>query len=384
MRILHIITRMIVGGAQENTLLTCQGQHARGHEVILMTGPSLGAEGSLLERQGPVDFQVMLSPHLVRNPHLYHDYAAYREIRRLCRELKPDVVHTHSSKAGIIGRVAAWKEHVPAVVHTIHGPPFHPYQRAAINALWIALEKKAAKHCHHMISVADAMTRQYLAAGIGRPDQYTTVYSGMRVEPFLNPGITRDELRRELHIPADRVVFGTIARLQPLKGHDDILNMARDIFTAVPNAHFLWVGDGIYRQRFEEIIRSNGWQDHFTLTGLLPPTQVPRMIAAMDVVLHPSYREGLARALPQGLLGGKPVISYDCDGAAEVCINGKTGILVPAANPAALRDAIVNMAQHPDDRGKFGAAGREWCMSRFPDNVMVDGIQKVYEKILNT
>lgn len=381
MRILHIITRMIVGGAQENTLLSCIGQHTRGHDVILLTGPSLGAEGALMDRQGPVDFRIMQTPHLVRNPHPYHDLAAYYEIRRLCRELKPDVVHTHSSKAGILGRAAAWKEHVPAVIHTIHGPPFHPYQRKIVSKLWISLERFAARRCHHQISVADAMTRQYLAAGIGRPDQYTTVYSGMNVEPFLNPSISREDLRRELKIPADRIVFGTIARLQPLKGHDDILATARDIFAAVPNAHFLWLGNGIFRERFEATIRQNGWQDHFTLTGLLPPTQVPRMIAAMDVVLHPSYREGLARALPQGLLGGKPVISYDCDGAAEVCITGKTGILVPTGNQTALRDAIITLAQSPE-REKLGATGREWCMSRFPADVMVEGIQRVYEKVL--
>ena len=174
MRILHIITRLIVGGAQENTLLTCEGLHARGHEVILLTGPSEGAEGSLMQRAEAGGYKVIVTPHLVRSPHPYHDYAAYRGIKRMCKELSPDIVHTHSSKAGILGRAAAWKiktrnakretRNFPLVVHTIHGLPFHPYQNAMTNHLWITLERYAAKRCDAIISVADAMTRQALAA----------------------------------------------------------------------------------------------------------------------------------------------------------------------------------------------------------------------------
>ena len=108
MRILHIITRLIVGGAQENTLLTCAGLQARGHEVILLTGPSPGPEGTLMRQAETGSYQVIVTPHLVRAPHPWHDWQAYRQIKQLCRDLHPDVVHTHSSKAGIVGRLAAW------------------------------------------------------------------------------------------------------------------------------------------------------------------------------------------------------------------------------------------------------------------------------------
>ncbi|HVT79790.1 MAG TPA: glycosyltransferase, partial [Phycisphaerae bacterium] len=329
MKILHIITRLIVGGAQENTLLTCEGLHQRGHEVTLLTGPSPGPEGTLMDRARAGGYRVILSPHLVRNPHPWHDWRAGAEIRKLCAELQPDVVHTHSSKAGIVGRKAAWawkikhRDSGPVVVHTIHGLPFHPYQNSMVNALWIALEKKAAQRCDGIICVADAMTRQARAAGVGadRPaDFFTTVYSAMETEAFLNPGVTREEVRERLGIPASAYVFGTIARLQPLKGHDDLLAHAGELFAKVPDAHLLWVGDGAFRQRFEAILREKGWEKRVTMTGLVPPAEVPRLVPTMDVLVHPSYREGLARALPQALLAGVPVISYDCDGAAEVCI----------------------------------------------------------------
>ena len=408
MRILHIITRLIVGGAQENTLLTCEGLRRRGHEVILLPGPRPGPEGTLMARARAGGYKVMLSPHLVRMPHPWHDPLAYWEIKRICRELQPDIVHTHSSKAGILGRAAAWRvksqnvkrqtpnDHgqargTPVVVHTIHGLPFHPYQNAVARHLWIALERYAARRCDAILCVADAMTRQARAAGVGAergPDFFTTVYSAMETEPFLNPPVARAEIRAELGIPPDAYVFGTIARLQPLKGHDDLLAHAATLFENVPDAHLLWIGDGIFRPRFEALLREKGWQNRVTLTGLVPPTEVPRLLPAMDALVHPSYREGLARALPQALLAGIPVISYDCDGAAEVCLDpathptDSTGLLVKTGDASALCDAMVRLAADRSAAQAMGGRGRELCRTRFAADTMVTQIEALYRRLV--
>jgi glycosyltransferase involved in cell wall biosynthesis len=401
MRIVHIITRLIVGGAQENTLLTCEGLHRRGHEVTLVTGPSPGPEGTLMERARAGGYRVILTPHLVRMPHVWHDVRAYREIKRLCQELKPDGVHTHSSKAGILGRAAAWnvktrnaRHHTPnragapLVVHTIHGLPFHPYQNPVARNLWIALERYAAWRCDGIICVADAMTRQARAAGVGadRPaDFFTTIYSAMETEPFLHPPVTRDEVRAQLNIPARSFVYGTIARLQPLKGHDDLLAHAGELFARVPDAHLLWVGDGVFRPRLQALLRQRGWTGRVTLTGLVPPADVPRLLPAMDVLVHPSYREGLARALPQALLAAVPVISYDCDGAAEVCLDPAThgsegtGLLVKTGQTTQLCAAMVHLAKHRLTAAEMGRRGREFCRKRFAAETMVDEIEKLYD-----
>jgi glycosyltransferase involved in cell wall biosynthesis len=398
MRILHIITRLIVGGAQENTLLTCEGLHARGHEVTLLTGPSPGPEGTLMERARAGGYQVILTPHLVRMPHPWHDALAYAEIKRLCRELRPEVVHTHSSKAGILGRAAAWdvkqmqmKDEgltgLPLVVHTIHGLPFHPYQNFFARGLWIALERATPERCDAIICVADAMTRQARDVGVGkrRPgDFFTTIYSAMETEPFLHPPTTRDEVRARLNIPAGAFVYGTIARLQPLKGHDDLLAHAGELFARVPDAHLLWIGDGIFRPRFEALLRERGWTNRVTLTGLVPPAEVPRLLPAMDVLVHPSYREGLARALPQALLAAVPVISYDCDGAAEVCLDpathagAGTGFLVKTGNAKGLCDAMIRMAADRPAAVEMGRRGRKLCRETFAAHTMVQAIEKLY------
>ncbi len=229
------------------------------------------------------------------------------------------------------------------------------------------------------------MTRQALAAGVGAGrgvDFFTTIYSAMEPETFLHPGVTRGEVRARLGIAESAYVFGTIARLQPLKGHDDLLATAGGLFAAVPDAHLLWVGDGVFRERFEKILREKGWETRVTLTGLVPPDQVPRLLPAMDVLVHPSYREGLARALPQALLAGVPVISYDCDGAGEVCIEGQTGFLVKTGDAAELCAAMVRMAGDRAGAVGMGARGREICRETFAATTMVTAIGALYERLL--
>lgn len=375
----HVITRLIVGGAQENTLLTCEGLVRRGWKVTLLSGPTSGPEGSLLPRANAGGYELVTIPHLVRNPDPARDFLARRELSTALATLSPDIVHTHSSKAGILGREAAWRMHKPLVIHTIHGLPFHPYQSAVARAAWTFLERRAARHCHAIFSVADAMTRQALAAGVGRPAQFTTVYSGMEIEPFLHPPADGAAVRAGLKIPREALVFGVIARLQPLKGHDDLMTIAPRLFAEAPNAHYLLIGDGAFRTRLEETARIRGMADRFTFTGLVPPEQIPALLPAMDVLVHPSYREGLARALPQAALAGKPAISYDCDGAAEACIHGETGLLVKTGDSEALLAAMLKLAGDAVLRRKFGVAGRAFCSDRFSAETMVNTISSLYE-----
>jgi len=141
----------------------------------------------------------------------------------------------------------------------------------------------------------------------------------------------------------------------------------------------MWIGDGVFRQRFEKTLAEKGWTNRVTMTGLVPPTEVPRLLPATDALVHPSYREGLARALPQGLLAGVPVISYDCDGAGEVCIDGKTGFLVKTGNAKELCEAMIKLASNRTTAKAMGKLGRKHCLERFPAEVMVQRIEELYQ-----
>lgn len=382
MHVAHIITRLIVGGAQENTLLTCEDQHRlHGDRVTLITGPALGPEGSLLERAEREGFDLRVLDSLRRSLHPWRDWCAYRELVRLLRESPPDIVHTHSSKAGILGRAAAAAAGIPAV-HTVHGAAFHYGQNPFAYRAYVAAEKWAARRTARFISVADAMTREYVAAGIATADRFTTIYSGFDVEPFLTPTHPPAVVREELGLAADHIVIGKVGRLFHLKGHEFVIAAARDVVAVQPNVRFLLVGDGILRARYEAQLRAAGLDRHFVFTGLVPPDRVPELIHACDIVVHTSQWEGLARVLPQALIAGKPVVAYDVGGAAEVVIPGETGYLLPRDSVREVSQALIALAADPALRQKMGAEGRTRFTDQFRHEFMTQRIREVYADVL--
>jgi len=377
MKIVHVITRLILGGAQENTILTCEGLHARGHDVTLVTGPALGPEGELETRAQAGGYRVVVIDDLRREIHPGRDWRSYRQLKGLLTDLRPDVMHSHSSKAGILARQAAASVGGMAIVHTIHGLPFHPYQRLLANHLYIMLEGRAARQSHAIISVADAMTHQALAAGVGRPEQYTTVYSGMELEPYLTRPAAADEFRRSLGLVDSDVLVTQVSRLAELKGHEYLVEAAGRIKDS--HVHFCLVGDGHWRERIEGWIGKAGLTNRFHLTGLLPPARIPEIMHASDIVVHCSLREGLARAMPQAMLAGRPVVSFDVDGAREV-VDHDTGILLPPRDVEGLHLAIETLAHTPELRQHMGDAGRARCREMFDHHKMVERIEAVYRK----
>jgi glycosyltransferase involved in cell wall biosynthesis len=377
MRITHVITRLIIGGAQENTLSSVLGlRHKPGLEVKLISGPVTGPEGSLES----LDPELITVPHLVRPVHPLKDLLALRELEHLFRRTTPDVVHTHSGKAGILGRLAASRAGVQTIIHTIHGPSFGCFQGILANTLFRGAERRAARVTTQFVTVADAMTKQYLAAGIGRREQYTRIFSGFNLAPYLTAQ-KDSELREKLGFGSSDIVVGTIARLFKLKGHDDLLAVAPEIVRRNPRMKFLLVGDGEWRDRFQRKVRALGLEKHVVFAGLISPDQVARYVGAMDALVHLSLREGLPRALPQALAAARPVIAYDCDGAREVCINDQTGFLLEPGDLSGLIDRVLRLANDSALREKLGQAGCEFVRERFSVERMVDQLHSLYLKL---
>lgn len=383
MKIAHIITRLIIGGAQENTILNCEDLiRDHGDEVLLIVGPTTGPEGTLIER-AEATIPIVVVPELIRSLSPWHDWRAYRKLKRVLRDFQPEVVHTHSAKAGILGRAAAWNLRVPTVVHTVHGAPFYPYQNPAVREFYKACERWAARRCHAMISVADAMTDLMVDGKVAPREQLTTVYSGMETGTFLNSASLRANMRRELGLTDSDIVVGKIARLFNLKGHEFVIEAAKTILGRVPEVRFLFVGDGILRDKYRAEISRAGLEHAFVFAGLVPPARIPAMIAAMDLVVHTSLREGLARVLPQALLAGKPVVSFDVDGAREVVLDGETGYLIPPKSVEALAGAVIRLAEDASLRDEMGRTGREHCAERFDHHYMTNRIREIYLSLRN-
>jgi glycosyltransferase involved in cell wall biosynthesis len=381
MRVTHVITRLIVGGAQENTVASVLGlREKNGLHVDLISGPTSGPEGSLESSFERVPGALTITPHLVRPVHPWKDWLALRELTRWFRERNPDLVHTHSSKAGVLGRLAARRAGVPIIVHTIHGPSFGLFQGALANALFTAAERHAARCTTHFVVVANAMSEQFLAAGIGRRDQFTRIFSGFPLEPFLN---ARNDpaLRQRLGLSPDDFVVGKIARLFKLKGHDDLIAAAPALIKQCPRMKFLLVGGGPLRPSLESRVHALGLQKHFVFTGLVPPDSIPPLVGVMDALVHLSRREGIARALPQALAAARPVVAYHCDGAGEVCLENETGFLVPPGDRRRLTERLLELGGSSLLRERLGRRGQELVREWFPVERMVDNLQALYQRL---
>jgi glycosyltransferase involved in cell wall biosynthesis len=381
MRVTHVITRLIVGGAQENTIASILGlQQKPGIEARLVSGPSLGPEGSLESELGSLASPHILVPELVRSIHPWKDFLAMRGLWEIFLSNRPEIVHTHSGKAGVLGRLAAKRAGVPIIVHTIHGPSFGAFQGAFANATFCTAERYAGRRTTHFVVVAEAMKQQYFTAGIGTPNQYTTIYSGFDLRPFL--AAKNDlQLRARWGLAPDDVVVGKIARLFKLKGHDDLFKVAPELIRRCPRMKFMLVGDGEWRERFQNLARAAGLEKHFVFTGLVTPADVPALVGIMDIVIHLSQREGLPRALPQALAAARPVVAYDCDGAKEVCFDNETGFLLQRGDLAGLQDQLLSLANNPELRARFGERGRDFVRQHFAVEQMVDSLYSLYQKL---
>lgn len=384
MKIVHVITRLIIGGAQENTVLACRGHHENGHDVTLVAGPETGPEGSLWDEARSFGFRCITVDSLRRAIDPVRDLECVGELARTISSLKPDVVHTHSSKAGILGRTVRVRRATRVLVHTIHGMSFNRTQPELLQAAYRYLERKAAKRTDAIITVADAMIEQAVAAGIAPREQFVTVRSGMETDAFAPNVDRRREVRQQWGVGDGDIVAGTIARLFENKGYEEIIPAIAAAAAENERLRFVWIGDGKHRSRYEHELERLGIRDRVTLTGLVPPADIPRLLDGVDMMLHASRWEGLPRVLVQGLLMEKPAISFDNDGAPEVVIPNETGALVPFGHIDGLSDAVLSLAADPALRERLGRAGRARCLELFDWRKMVSELEALYERLLAT
>lgn len=381
-RVLHIITRMIVGGAQENTLLSVVGLDAmREYDVTLISGIDKGREGEMLSQARQTSHLIVL-PEMGRNINPFSDLVAFWKLYKLIKAGRYHIVHTHSSKAGVLGRLAAWLAGTPLIVHTLHSLVFHEYQPWIVNRAWWLTKKICAPLTDYFISVSDVISQKAIAAGIDKPEKFRTIYSGMELDWFLEAKFDAAKVKHEFGIPLDAPVVGKIARLFPLKGHDQLMDAAPEIVKRVPNVRFFLIGDGMLLEHLQKRAVEYGIFENFVFAGLIGRERIPEMISAMDIVVHTSLREGLARVLPQSLAMGKPCVSFDIDGAPEVVIDDYTGYLVKAFDSESLARRVVQLLEDDELRVKLGENGRRHVDPNFRTEKMVADISEVYQMLL--
>lgn len=366
-RVLHVITHLGRGGATDNTLLTVAGLDRSRYRVDLAAGP-----GALEERAGAAADRLVVLPSLRRDLIALADLRAAIALWRLVRDY--DVVHTHTAKAGVLGRLAARARGVPAVVHTIHAFPVNDYMQPLQRRVLLAVEQLASRWTDRIIAVCEANATEALSLRIARREQLRTVVSGVAIEPARNGS---GETRNALGIPAAAPVVGTVTRLMEQKAPLDFLAAARRVLVSFPDAHLLIVGDG---PMYGEVQTAIGGDPRIHLLGFRD--DVPELLAAMDVVAFSSLWEGLGRALTEAVLAGKPVVATAVNGVPDLVVDAATGYLTPPGRPDLLAARIVDVLGRPDRGGSMGVAGAARVAGRFGVGDMLAGVDAVYQEVL--
>ena len=377
LRTLHVITRLTLGGSAENTLATMLALEAAGYAGSLAVGVAASDAASVNDarRRGATLHDV---PGLGREVGP-RDAAALVRLWRLMRAQQPAIVHTHTSKAGFIGRLAARLAGVPVVIHQPHGHIFYGYYGPRRTAFYVALERLAARWTDRIVTLTERGIDEHLARGIGERAQYRAVPSGVPTAELRAAAPTRGVARARLRLPDDAFVVVGLGRFVPVKGFDVLITALPTLAAAVPSTCVLLVGDGPERVALEAQAGRLGVRDRLRFTGVTPDIAV--CLAAADVLAAPSRNEGMGRALVEGMALGLPVVGSEVGGIPAVIADGETGWLVPPGDAAALAEALVELGRDAALCAKLGAAAAARAEA-FSSRVAHAAMRAIYDELV--
>lgn len=337
--IVHVITRLIVGGAQLTTIEVCRGL-ADEYDLRLVTGPELGSEGSLMDLAAEAT-TVDVVPEIKRSINPLSDVSAVRALRRLLHEVDPDIVHTHSSKAGVIGRAAAWGSRA-RLVHTVHGWGHTPDDSPLKRRVLVQTERAMARRTDVLIAVSDDVRAEGMRCRIGRPEQYRVVPEHVSIDA-VHPdfGAARARARETLGLAPDAVVVGWVGRFAPQKDPQTLVAALAQIGAARPEVVFSLIGDGPLRAEVEASVAAAGLGDRVRFHGLRHDAR--SLFCAFDVVLHPSRWEGQPRVVQEALAERVPVVATEAAGVRAMVDDGVNGFAVPLSDPARMAGAALDV-----------------------------------------
>lgn len=350
----HIITKLELGGAQQNTLFTVAHLDPARFRPILITGEAGLLDQDARALSGVELYQVAA---LVRPLRPWHDLRAVIALAVLLKKLKPAIVHTHSSKAGILGRLAARLAGVPIIIHTIHGFGVTQHQHVWLRSVLVMMERMAARVTTQFFAVSEATRRQGMALGLFPPDRCLVIRSGVDLDLLRQTQVDVAAKRQALRLTPDKPVVGMIAPFKPQKAPLDFVAMAELVHRARPDAQFLLVGDGELRGAIEADCARLGLSAVVRLTGWR--RDVPEILRCLDVLVLTSLWEGLPRVYLEALASGVPVVGTRVDGAPEVIHEGVTGFLVEAGDVRALADRVLYLLAHPEEAQQMGRNGQK-------------------------
>jgi glycosyltransferase involved in cell wall biosynthesis len=383
MRVATVITRLNIGGASPPVISLAGGLSDRGHESVLIVGEPEPGEGSLEDEAVATGARLVKLPDLRRNVDLVRDVRVLWQLVAQFRGFRPDVVATHMSKAGALGRIAARVAGVPVVVHTYHGKGFDVFPRGwrRSSALWI--ERILARVATGNVVVSDKQEQEFLGLRVAPASRMRVIRYGVDLDPFIRAAEGRGGLRAELGLPEDAMLVGVVARVVAIKGQDVFVRAVAQLGEAWPGVRFLVIGDGPFRPECEALGRTLGVDGRVRYLGWR--RDIPDVLASLDLVALPTVMdfEGTPVALIEALAARRAVVATDVGGVADVIHEGRTGLLVPPGDAAALAAAIGRLLGDAAARDTYGRNGQALVRERHARKRMVDETERYYQELMD-
>jgi glycosyltransferase involved in cell wall biosynthesis len=379
-RVVRVIARLNVGGPALHTVLLTERLDPRRYESWLVTGELDHSEGDYLKLQKRAVDGLITLPALGREIKAHTDVAAFLQLYRLLRRLRPHIVHTHTAKAGALARLAAWMARVPIIVHTYHGHVFHSYFTTRRTRVFLAIERWLAPKTSQLIAVSENVRAELLALGIGTPKQVVAMPLGLDLDDFITSDVKRGQLRHELGLSDAVPLVGIVARLVPVKAHEEFLEAAAVVVRSTPAARFLIVGDGERRLELEMLAERLGIGGRVTFLGWR--VDLDRVYADLDIVVLCSRNEGSPVSLIEAMAAGRAVVATRVGGVPELVEHEVTGLVVAAGHTAKLAEGIQALINSPAERVAYGLAGRARVHPAFSSARLLNDVDGLYTRLL--
>jgi len=376
---------MAAGGAPPIMLAMLKALRENGYHVELVTGLANRTEKDLLPDIHKGEFKVTVISQLVRNFSPLNDMVAFLKLRRFIKKKGFDIVHTHTTKAGIIGRFAARSAGTPHIFHSTHGHIFEGYLNPVLTKLYISVERMAAGWTHKIITLTHKEIDEYLAWGIGRRECFQCIYNGIEVEQYFKNEFDADAFRERIGIPQAAIVLTTVGRLVPVKGHIFLLEALSAVLAALQEQgdhqlRCLIVGDGELRESLQCKAKGLGLADYVVFLG--HQEDVTPYLMVSDVFVLPSLNEGFGLVIAEAMASGLPVVATRVGGVPEIVIDGETGVLIPAKDAKALAEGILTILQDRPRLRQMGEANRKRVREAFSLEKMNHEVELLYKEVL--
>ena len=391
-KIIHIITRMDMGGSAQNTLLTALHHDSQRYNVWLIKGSTLEsamteAETRLVEDQLETakkqGIQIIDVPSLVRRISPTNDLRALVTLFLHIRKIDPHIVHTHTSKAGILGRLAAWLARVPTIIHTPHGHVFYGHFGRSLSRMFLQMEKLLGRITHHQIALTPEEGNDYVNLGVAKSNNLSVIHSGVDLNRFKLSAAETNHKRNELSIPPDSLVVGYVGWLIPIKGVTHLVDAMAEVIQRHPNSLLVLVGKGDEKGeeeiKLKEQVENLGLVDNVRFLGWRP--DVHEIMGCFDIFVLPSLNEGMGRVLVEAMAVGLPIVASRVGGIPDLVKDGENGLLVPPADAGALERAISDLLSDKARGKRMGETGKRMCHP-YSVEAMVEKIDALYTTLL--